>query len=119
MKFNYQMLKRLILFIIHISIIYSLINNENFFFHLSDFHFDPISQPTIYNSSTLCRPLNSCYFPLYNNLFIQNCQLTIKYQNFPHSKMDRIINIYDNNNNNNGFFGRYGCDSTLFLIESR
>jgi sphingomyelin phosphodiesterase acid-like 3 len=79
-----------------------LFQNPSFsFFHITDIHFDPLSNPVLYNVSTFCRP----------SLYMDRIPDDWEHKHTP-SVFDHLSNTVPN------YYGRYGCDTTEALLNS-
>eukprot|EP01112_Ceratiomyxa_fruticulosa_P002819 TRINITY_DN1306_c0_g1_i1.p1 TRINITY_DN1306_c0_g1~~TRINITY_DN1306_c0_g1_i1.p1 ORF type:complete len:406 (+),score=54.23 TRINITY_DN1306_c0_g1_i1:111-1328(+) len=85
--------------ILLLLLLYLINPSFSVFFHISDIHFDPIENPTVYNSTTRCRN------PLYYNEHYNPHDTEL----YPPTEYYYEVG---------GKYGRYGCDAPCSLVAS-
>mmetsp|Transcript_7821 Transcript_7821/g.11858 ORF Transcript_7821/g.11858 Transcript_7821/m.11858 type:complete len:459 (+) Transcript_7821:1819-3195(+) len=82
-------------------LIVSVMSENHYFLHVSDIHFDPISDPLLYGNSTFCRSPTAK-----TPTIIDGGRFNV----------DQLFKQF--HNSATGSFGRYGCDTSTSLLSA-
>jgi len=82
------------------------------FFHVSDFHYDPLADPVLYNSSTSCRSESEFRRKL-RDMASDEVEKQRRGAELQSSLLKRRGTQQDT-----GMYGRFGCDSPMTLVEA-